>query len=148
MSNDQLEQLKQRLETIEEMMPDDEFELDDSWVLDEANHQHEGLEIVAEGGSMPGPSMLAAAMELQVGNAFTLDFRGRHETVRLAWQGMHKQLSLFVNPQGRCVLFQKARLAAFLQAGLLVPVEDEPLTMAATRDALRKISADPGRLVH
>jgi hypothetical protein len=38
--------------------------------------------------------MLAAAMELQVGNAFTLDFRGRHETVRLAWQGMHKQLSL------------------------------------------------------
>jgi uncharacterized coiled-coil protein SlyX len=42
MSNDQLEQLKQRLETIEEMMPDDEFELDDSWVLDEANHQHEG----------------------------------------------------------------------------------------------------------
>jgi hypothetical protein len=61
---------------------------------------------------------------------------------------MHKQLSLFVNPQGRCVLFQKARLAAFLQAGLLVPVEDEPLTMAATRDALRKISADPGRLVH
>ena len=148
MSNDQLEQLKQRLETIEEMMPDEEFELDDSWVLDEANHQHEGLEIVAEGGSMPGPSMLAAAMELQVGNAFTLDFRGRHETVRLAWQGMHKQLSLFVNPQGRCVLFQKARLAAFLQAGLLVPVEDEPLTMAATRDALRKISADPGRLVH
>jgi hypothetical protein len=148
MSTDQLEQLKQRLETIEEMMPDDEFELDDSWVLDEANHQHEGLEIVAEGGSMPGPSMLAAAMELQVGNAFTLDFRGRHETVRLAWQGMHKQLSLFVNPQGRCVLFQKARLAAFLQAGLLVPVEDEPLTMAATRDALRKISADPGRLVH
>lgn len=148
MSNEQLEQLKRRLETIEEMMPDEEFELDDSWVLDEANHQHEGLEIVAEGGSMPGPSMLAAAMELQVGNAFTLDFRGRHETVRLAWQGMHKQLSLFVNPQGRGVLFQKARLAAFLQAGLLVPVEDEPLTMAATRDALRKISADPGRLVH
>ncbi|MCO5977158.1 DUF1631 family protein [Ideonella oryzae] len=148
MSNEQLEQLKQRLATIEEMMPDDDFELDDSWVLDEANHQHEGLEIVAEGGSMPGPSMLAAAMELQVGSAFTLDFRGRHETVRLAWQGMHKQLSLFVNPQGRCVLFQKARLAAFLQAGLLVSVEDEPLTMAATRDALRKISADPGRLVH
>lgn len=148
MSNEQLEQLKQRLETIEEMLPDDDFELDDAWVLDEANHQHEGLDIVAEGGSMPGPTMLAAASELEVGSAYTLDFRNRHETVRLVWQGMHKQLSLFASPQGRCVLFQKARLAAFLQAGLLLPVEDEPLTMAATRDALRKISADPDRLVH
>lgn len=148
MSSAQLEQLKQRLETIEEMLPDDDFELDDAWVLDEANHQHEGLDIVAEGGSMPGPTMLAAASELEVGSAYTLDFRNRHETVRLVWQGMHKQLSLFASPQGRCVLFQKARLAAFLQAGLLLPVEDEPLTMAATRDALRKISADPDRLVH
>lgn len=148
MSADQLEVLKQRLETIEEMLPDDDLELDDSWVLDEANHRHEGLEIVAEGGSMPGPSMMAAAMEIELGSAYTLDYRGRHDNVRLAWQGMHRQLSLFVTHEGRCVLFQKARLAAFLQAGLLVPVEDETLTMAATRDALRKISTDPTRLQH
>jgi hypothetical protein len=148
MSAEQLEVLKKRLETIEEMLPDDDLELDDSWVLDEANHQHEGLEIVAEGGSMPGPSMLAAAMDLQLGGAYSLDYRGRHDTVRLAWQGMHKQLTLFVTHEGRCVLFQKARLAAFLQAGLLVPVEDESLTMVATRDALRKLSADPSRLQH
>jgi hypothetical protein len=91
--------------------------------------------------------MLAAAMELQVGNAFTLDFRGRHETVRLAWQGMHKQLSLFVNPQGRCVLFQKAP-GGLPAGGPAGAGGGRALTMAATRDALRKISADPGRLVH
>ena len=142
----QLEQLKQRLSTIEELLPDEDFELDDAWVLDEANHSHEGLEVVAEGGSMPGPSMLAAAGQLQLGDAFMLEYRGRREQVRLAWLGMHKQLSLFVTPHGRCVLFQKTRLAAFLQAGLLVPAQDESLTLAATRDALRKLSADPSRL--
>ncbi|GAA0759371.1 DUF1631 domain-containing protein [Ideonella azotifigens] len=146
-SPEQLEHLKQRLATIEELMPDDDLELDDSWVLDEANHRNEGLEIVSEGGSMPGPSMLAAAAQLQPGSAYTLELRGRRETVRLSWQGMHKQLSLFVGSQGRCVLFQKTRLAAFLQAGLLVPVQDESLTISATRDALRKLSADPSRLM-
>jgi hypothetical protein len=142
----QLEQLKQRLATIEELIPDDDVEIDDSWVLDESSHQHEGLEIVAEGGSMPGPSMLAAAGELQLGDAYMLEYRGRREPVRLAWQGMHKQLSLFVTAGARCVLFQKTRLAAFLQAGLLVPAQDESLTLAATRDALRKLSAEPARL--
>ena len=143
---EQLEQLKQRLATIEELIPDDDVEIDDSWVLDEASHRHEGLEIVAEGGSMPGPSMLAAAGGLQLGDAYMLEYRGRREPVRLAWQGMHKQLSLFVSASARCVLFQKTRLAAFLQAGLLVPVQDESLTLAATRDALRKLSAEPARL--
>jgi hypothetical protein len=90
--------------------------------------------------------MLAAAVALQLGSAFTLDYRGRHDNVRLIWQGMHKQLALFSNSSGRCVLFQKMRLAAFLQAGLLVPVEDESLTITATRKALRKINADPARL--
>jgi len=60
---------------------------------------------------------------------------------------MSKQLSLFVAPSGRGVLFQKHRLAAFLQAGLLVAIEDEALTVRATREALQKLEADPGRLV-
>ena len=49
---------------------------------------------------------------------------------------------------GRCVLFQKARLAAFLQAGLLVPAQDESLTVRATRNALAKLDVDPGRLLN
>lgn len=147
-SDEQLESLKRRLETIEELIPDDDFEIDDTWVLDEASHSQDGLEVVSDGGSMPGPAMLAWAAELRLGDAFTLEYRGRHDVVRLVWQGMHKQLSLFNTSGGRCVLFQKARLAAFLQAGLLLPVQDEALTVTATRDAMRKIEADPSRLLH
>jgi DNA-binding MarR family transcriptional regulator len=57
-------------------------------------------------------------------------------------------LLLFVTPQGRGVLFQAHRLAAFLQAGLLVPQEEESLTVRATRDALAKLDADPERLLN
>ena len=144
---EQLDELKQRLEMIEELLPEEDVEIDESWVLDSSTHQQEGLEIVADGGSMPSPAMLEWASELQLGAAFTLDLRGRHLSVRLVWQGMSRQLSLFSAPDGRCVLFQKARLAAFLQAGLLVPLQDESLTVAATRSAIEKIKADPARLL-
>lgn len=96
---------------------------------------------------MPSPAMIAWARGLQVGSWFKLDYRGRNEPVQLAWLGLRKQLSLFVSPTGRCVLFQQHRLAAFLQAGLLVPAEEEALTVRATRDALAKLDADPSRLL-
>jgi SAM-dependent MidA family methyltransferase len=38
---------------------------------------------------------------------------------------------------------QQQRLAAFMQAGLLVPVEEESLTTRATRSALAQIEANP-----
>jgi hypothetical protein len=82
-----------------------------------------------------------------MGDWFRLDYRGQIEPVQLAWQGLRKQLSLFVARSGRCVLFQQHRLAAFLQAGLMQPVEEEALTVRATRDALAKLDADPGRLL-
>jgi hypothetical protein len=61
---------------------------------------------------------------------------------------MHRQLSLFVSANGRCVLFQQQRLASYLQAGLLVPAQDESLTVRATRNALAKLDADPSRLMN
>jgi hypothetical protein len=39
------------------------------------------------------------------------------------------------------------RLGAYLQAGLLVPAEEEALTVRATRDALAKLDANPERLL-
>ena len=39
-----------------------------------------------------------------------------------------------------------ARVAAYLQAGLLTVYDEEALTMRATRDALLKIQANPERL--
>ena len=66
--------------------------------------------------------------------------------MQLVWHGMRKQLSLFVGPDGRCKLFQQHRLAAYLQAGLLVPAQDEALTIRATRAALNQLNAEPARL--
>jgi hypothetical protein len=39
-------------------------------------------------------------------------------------------------------------VAAYLQAGLLLPAESETLTVRATRAALEKLEANPERLVH
>lgn len=143
-----LRELTQRLEALDELLPDlTGVELDADTLRDLSGHETEDLEIVGEGGSMPTPAMQAWARELQIGAWFDLDYRGRHEHVQLAWQGLHKQLSLFVTPAGRGVLFQLHRLGAFLQAGLMVPLEEESLTTRATREALAKLDADPARLL-
>ncbi len=147
--SDRLDDLTERLESLEELLPDAaDVKIDESIVLDLSGHESSELEVVAEGGSMPTPAMLAWARELQVGSWYMLDYRGRNEPVQLSWQGMRRQLSLFVTPQGRCVLFQQQRLAAFLQAGLLLPAQEESLTVRATRTALAKLDADPSRLLN
>jgi hypothetical protein len=144
--SDQLSRLKQRLEALDEILPDADFEIDDSFALDLSGHESDELEIVAEGGMTPSAGALAATDEMLVGAWYMLEYRDRQEAVQLAWQGMRKQLSLFVSGRGRCVLFQRRRLAAFLQAQLLTPAQDESLTIAATRSAIEKINADPDRL--
>ena len=147
--NDRLQDLMERLESIEELLPGTEaIEIDESLVLDLSGHESSELEVVADGGSLPTAAMLSWARELLVGSWYTLEYRGRHETVQLAWHGMRRQLSLFVTPAGRCVLFQQQRLAAFLQAGLLLPAQDEALTVKATRNALARLDADPSRLMN
>ncbi len=146
---DRLEDLMARLETLEELIPEAaDIEIDEDLVLDLSGHESSELEVVAGGGSMPTPAMLAWARELQVGAWYMLDHGGRNEPVQLAWQGLRRELALFVSPQGRAVLFQKQRLAAYLQAGLLLPAQDEALTVRATRTALAKLDGDPSRLLN
>jgi hypothetical protein len=146
--HERLEELMARLDTLEELLPEaEDLEIDESMVHDLSGHESSELEVVAEGGSMPTPAMIAWARELQVGSWYMLDYRNRNEPMQLAWQGMRRQLTLFVSPQGRGVLFQQNRLAAFLQAGLLVPAQDESLTVRATRSAMAKIDGDPSRLL-
>lgn len=149
LSSAHLREVTQRLEALDELLPDmAAMELDADTLRDLSGHESENLEVVAEGGTMPTPAMQAWARELQIGAWFQLDYRGRREQVQLAWQGLNKQLSLFVTPQGRGVLFQMHRLGAFLQAGLLLPLEEESLTTRATRQALAKLDADPARLLN
>ena len=146
---ERLDDLMSQLETLEAMLPSPEAggEVNETLVRDLSSHECEGLEVVAEGGAAPTPAMLAWAKELQVGSWYMLDYRGRVEPVQLVWRGMRHQLILFVSPQGRGVLFQLTRLAAFLQAGLMLPAQDESLTVKATRNALAKLEVDPSRLL-
>jgi len=145
---ERLEELMEQLETLEALLPEGELQINESIVRDLSGHETEGLEVVAEGGSVPTPAMLAWARELQVGSWYMLDYRGRNEVVQLAWRGTRRGLALFVTPQGRGVLFQLSRVAAFLQAGLLLPAQDEALTVKATRNALAKLDVDPTRLLN
>ena len=141
------EELKDRLGSLEELLPDaGDVNVDESVVLDLSGYESSELEVVGEGGASPSDASLAWARELQVGTWFRLNWREREEPLQLAWRGLHKQLALFITPGGRCVLFQHTRLAAFLEACLLVPAQDESLTVRATRTALAKIDADPTRL--
>ncbi len=147
--DDRLREMMERLETLEELLPDaKDVEIDESMVLDLSGHQNSELEVVLEGGSLPTPAMVSWARELQVGSWFMLERHGHSEAVQLAWQGMRNQLSLFVTQQGRCVLFQQHRLASYLQAGLLLPAQDEALTVRATRSALAKLDVDGTRLLN
>jgi hypothetical protein len=148
--DDRLRQLMERLETLEELLPDQaEVDIDEGMVLDLSGHQSSSeLDVVLDGGSMPSPAMVAWARELQVGSWYMLDRGGRNEAVQLAWHGMRKQLSLFVTRDARCVLFQQHRLASYLQAGLLLPAQDEALTVRATRSALAKLDVDGSRLLN
>lgn len=151
---ERLDELMDQLETLEALLPEggeegmDEAQINQSLVRDLSGHESDGLEVVAEGGSAPSATMLAWARELQVGGWYMLDYRNRNEAVQLAWRGNRRQMALFVTTQGRCVLFSISRMAAFLQAGLLLPAQDEALTVKATRNALAKLDGDPGRLLN
>jgi len=146
---ERLQEMTERLETLEELLPETaDVAIDEAMVLDLSGHESADLEIVNDGGSMPTQAMQAWARELHVGSWYMLDHRGRNEAVQLVWQGLRKQLSLFVSAKGRCVLFQQQRLASYLQAGLLLPAQDEALTVRATRSALAKLDVDASQLMN
>jgi hypothetical protein len=146
---ERFEELREQLESLEELLPDaTDVELDQTLMLDLSGSGAEGLEVVSEGGSMPTPAMVAWARELQVGSWYMLEHGGKSESAQLAWQGMRRHLSLFVTATGQCYLFEQQRLASYLQAGLLLPAQDESLTVRATRTALAKLDQDPSRLLN
>ncbi|MBV8503776.1 MAG: DUF1631 family protein [Paucibacter sp.] len=148
---ERLDELMEQLEQLEALLPEegsDDARINDSIMRDLSGHEAEGMEVVSEGGTQPTAGMLAWARELPVGGWYKLDYRGRIEVVQLAWRGVRRNLTLFVTPGGRGVLFQVSRMASFLQAGLLQPAQDELLTVKATRSALEKLEADPSRLLN
>jgi len=146
----QIEALAQRLAELECVVTDDgmgDLPLDAESIELLLGIEASALEVVANGGSKPTPAMLAWAQELQPGDWFTLDHNGQIARVQFVWRSDRKQLNLFASTDGRSYLIQAGRLAAYLQAGLLLPQEEESLTVRATRDALNKLEANPERLL-
>ncbi|MFT4241637.1 MAG: DUF1631 family protein, partial [Acidovorax sp.] len=105
------------------------------------------IHVIADNGAPVQDAMVAWAQELRPGTWYTLDHNGASAQVQYVWQSQRKQLHLFAAVDGSSYLIQLHRLAAYLQAGLLVAQDEEGLTVRATRDALAKLDANPERLL-
>ena len=151
LSASKLAELARGLAGLEDIVSDDaegDVLLDPGMIELMFGVESSALEVIAGGGSQPGEGMLHWARELELGAWFALDFQDSVSQVQYVWRSRRGQLHLFSAGAGKSYLVQTRRLASYLQAGLLVPVEDEALTVRATREALQKLQAQPDQLLH
>ena len=149
-STERIDAMAKRLANLEDYLSDEDvgdLPLDNESLVMLIGIDASDIEVITDGGSQPTEAMRAWAQELQLGAWFTLDHNGKVSHVQFAWCSQRKQLQMFASSDGRNFLIQSRRLAAYLQAGLLVPTEEEALTVRATRDALAKLDANPERLL-
>ena len=150
LSSERLAELSRSLAGLEDVVTDDpqgDVLLDPGVIELMFGAEGDALEVIASGGSQPGDGMLHWAQELELGAWFSLDYQGSVSQVQYVWRSQRGQLHLFGDGAGKSYLVQTRRLASYLQAGLLVPVEDETLTVRATREALARLNAEPDRLL-
>ena len=149
MDQSQVAEIAQRIKHLEDFVSEEEvgdLPLDAESIELMLGIDMTGVEIISDGGSDATNAMRAWAKELERGSWFHLDYKGKMVRVQYSWRSKRGQLFLFADAAGLTYLFQIQRLAAYLQAGLMAPVEDETLTVRATRAALGKIDAQPDRL--
>ncbi|XXQ51763.1 DUF1631 family protein [Xenophilus aerolatus] len=148
----QIEAMASRLTNLEDFVGDEEggteMPMDAASIELLLGVDAASIEVVPNTGTKVTEDMLTWAHELQVGNWFMLDHNGRASQVQFVWRSERKHLHLFAAADGRKFLIQAGRLASYLQAGLLVPAEEETLTARATREALAKLDANPERLLN
>jgi len=145
-----IDMMAQRLANLEDFVSDEsmgDLPLDADSIELMLGIDASSIDVIPDAGAKPSEAMLAWAHELQLGHWFTLDHNQKISQVQLAWRSERRQLFLFAAMDGRSTLIQAKRLAAYLQAGLLIPQEEEALTLRATRQALEKLDANPGRLL-
>lgn len=147
---ERVDAMAKRLGNLEDYLSDEDLgdlPLDTDTLVTMIGIDAADIEVITDGGSQPTEAMRAWARELQLGSWFSLDHNSKVSEVQFAWCSERKQLHLFASASGHNFLIQGRRLAAYLQAGLLVPIEEETLTVRATRDALAKLDANPERLL-
>ena len=149
-SADRIDAMAKRLANLEDYLSDEDvgdLPLDTESLVMMIGIDVSDIEVITDGGSQPTKAMRAWALELQLGAWFKLEHNHKVSHLQFAWRSERKQLHLFASTDGRNFLIQARRLAAYLQAGLLVPIEEEALTVRATRDAIDKLNANPERLL-
>ncbi|MEO7242745.1 MAG: DUF1631 family protein [Variovorax sp.] len=150
----QIEAMAERLAHIEDLVGDGEsageLTLDAQSIELLLGVDAASIEVIADTGGSGSVSeaMKQWAANIEIGTWFRLDHNSRVTQVQFMWRSERKQLHLFASADGRSYLIQARRLAAYLQANLLVPIEEEALTARATRDALAKLDANPERLLN
>lgn len=147
---EQIKELAERLANLEDYLSDDgteELSLDASSIEELLGVDASELDVISSGGGKASAVMVEWANNLDLGSWFTLDHNGCIAQVQYVWRSPMGHLHLFASNVGRSYLIQSLRLAAYLQAGLIEPQEEESLTVRATRDALGKIEANPERLL-
>jgi hypothetical protein len=147
---DQIQALAERLANLEDYFTDDgaeELPLDTQSIEDLLGIDASDLDVVTSGGVEPSPVMMAWAQNLSLGAWFTLDYLDQSVQVQYVWRSPIGHLHLFASVVGRSYLIQSVRLAAYLEAGLLLPQEEVSLTVRATRSAMAKLEANPERLL-
>lgn len=145
-----IDAMARRLDHLEDYMSDatlGDMPLDADYLEMMLGIDASSIHVAADNGTPVDETMVAWARELQLGAWFTLDHNGASAQVQYAWHSERRQLHLFAASDGSSYLLQLRRMAAYLQSGLLVPQEEEALTMRATRDAIAKIDANPERLL-
>jgi hypothetical protein len=148
---EEIDDMARRLERLEDAIRDDDAAGDIA--IDPANLEMmlgvdvSNFEVLPNSGAQPSVATLAWAKELELADWFVLDHNGKVGPVQLVWRSNRGQLYLFSGDDGCNYLIQSRRVAAYLQAHLLVPSEDEALTVRATREALTKLDANPERLL-
>ncbi|MBK1682194.1 DUF1631 family protein [Rhodoferax fermentans] len=146
----QIQALAKRLAELDDYISDDggeELPLDTENIEELLGFEASELDVVSEGGETASEDMAEWARELALGSWFALNYKDVTVQVQYVWRSPLGHLHLFSNNVGHSYLFQTVRLAAYLQASLLTPQEDEPLTARATRSALDEIRAHPQRLL-
>ncbi|MDR2990692.1 MAG: DUF1631 domain-containing protein [Burkholderiaceae bacterium] len=146
----QMNELACALAGLEDVVTDDpegDLLLDPSLLEQMLGVDSQDLQVISAGGARPDPDMLQWARELQPGQWLTLCYQGAPVRVQYVWRSARGQLHLFAASSGRSYLVQTRRLAAYLQAGLMAPVEDQALTIRATNEALTRLDQEPDLLL-
>lgn len=147
---EQIQNLSERLVHLEDYFNTDgaeELPLDAQSIEDLLGIDASDLEVVNSGAGKASPAMMAWAQNLSLGAWFTLNYQDQAIQIQYVWRSPLGHLHLFSSVVGRSYLIQTARLAAYLEVGLLIPQEEDSLTVRATRDALTRLEANPELLL-